>query len=145
MSQNKKLLNELAQSIKNVDASEQPNRIVKDIDKIIQNYYTKFYDIKQVSSYTDSNIMKIRTHKDSFEMDIDIINVNKIENQFSNTNIIQTDTSSNYIGLIAIDSSTCPSTALVNILKAILITLFKFRTCLSCNPILKRNIFVFEV
>ena len=25
--------------------------------------------------------MKIRTHKDSFEMDIDIINVNKIENQ----------------------------------------------------------------
>lgn len=43
--------------------------------------YTKFYDIKQVSSYTDSNIMKIRTHKDSFEMDIDIINVNKIENK----------------------------------------------------------------
>ena len=42
--QNKKLLNELAQSIKNVDASEEPNRIVKNIDKIIQNYYTKFYD-----------------------------------------------------------------------------------------------------
>ena len=42
--QNKKLLNELAQSIKNVDASEEPNRIVKNIDKIIQDYYTKFYD-----------------------------------------------------------------------------------------------------
>lgn len=45
LSQNKKLLNELAQSIKNVDASGQPNRIVKDIDKIIQDYYMKFYDI----------------------------------------------------------------------------------------------------
>lgn len=45
LSQNKKLLNELAQSIKNVDASGRPNRIVKDIDKIIQDYYLKFYDI----------------------------------------------------------------------------------------------------
>jgi hypothetical protein len=45
LSQNKKLLNKLAQSIKNVDANEQPNRIVKDIDKIIQDYYMKFYDI----------------------------------------------------------------------------------------------------
>ena len=51
----------------------------KEVDLIYD--YTKFYDIKQVSSYTDSNIMKIRTHKDSFEMDIDIINVNKIENK----------------------------------------------------------------
>ena len=45
MSQNKKLLNELARNIRNIDASNQPNRIVKNIDKIIQNYYTKFYDI----------------------------------------------------------------------------------------------------
>jgi hypothetical protein len=45
VSQNKKLLNELAKNIKNVDASEKPNRIVKNIDKIIQDYYIKFYDI----------------------------------------------------------------------------------------------------
>ena len=45
VSQNKKLLNELAQNIKKIDASEQPNRIVKNIDKIIQDYYIKFYDI----------------------------------------------------------------------------------------------------
>ena len=45
VSQNKKLLNELAKNIKNVDASEQPNRIVKNIDKIIQDYYIKFYDM----------------------------------------------------------------------------------------------------
>jgi hypothetical protein len=45
VSQNKKLLSELAKSIKNVDPSEQPNRIVKNIDKIIQDYYTKFYDM----------------------------------------------------------------------------------------------------
>ena len=30
----------------------------KEVDLIYD--YTKFYDIKQVSSYTDSNIMKIR-------------------------------------------------------------------------------------
>lgn len=45
VSQNKKLLNELAKNIKNIDASEKPNRIVKNIDKIIQDYYAKFYDI----------------------------------------------------------------------------------------------------
>lgn len=45
VSQNKKLLNELAKNIKNVDASEKPNRIVKNIDKIIQDYYIKFYDM----------------------------------------------------------------------------------------------------
>ena len=45
LSQNKKLLKELARNIRNIDASNQPNRIVKNIDKIIQNYYTKFYDI----------------------------------------------------------------------------------------------------
>jgi len=45
MSQNKKLLNELAQNIKKIDASEKPNRIVKNIDKIIQDYYAKFYDM----------------------------------------------------------------------------------------------------
>ena len=45
VSQNKKLLNELAKNIKNIDASEKPNRIVKNIDKIIQDYYTKFYDM----------------------------------------------------------------------------------------------------
>ena len=45
VSQNKKLLNELAKNIKNIDASEKPNRIVKNIDKIIQDYYIKFYDI----------------------------------------------------------------------------------------------------
>ena len=45
VSQNKKLLNELAKNIKNVDASEKPNRIVKNIDKIIQDYYVKFYDM----------------------------------------------------------------------------------------------------
>ena len=45
VSQNKKLLNELAKNIRSIDASEQPNRIVKNIDKIIQDYYTKFYDM----------------------------------------------------------------------------------------------------
>lgn len=45
LSQNKKLLNELARNIRNIDANNQPNRIVKNIDKIIQNYYIKFYDI----------------------------------------------------------------------------------------------------
>lgn len=45
VSQNKKLLNELAQNIKKIDASQQPNRIVKNVDKIIQDYYAKFYDI----------------------------------------------------------------------------------------------------
>jgi hypothetical protein len=38
-------LNELAKNIRSIDASEQPNRIVKNIDKIIQDYYTKFYDM----------------------------------------------------------------------------------------------------
>ena len=52
VSQNKKLLNELAQSIKNVDASEQPNRIVKNIDKIIQDYYMKFYDAVDIRKQT---------------------------------------------------------------------------------------------
>jgi DNA-binding transcriptional regulator GbsR (MarR family) len=52
VSQNKKLLNELARSIKNVDASEQPNRIVKNIDKIIQDYYMKFYDIVDIRKQT---------------------------------------------------------------------------------------------
>jgi len=52
VSQNKKLLNELAQSIKNVDASEQPNRIVKNIDKIIQDYYMKFYDALDIRKQT---------------------------------------------------------------------------------------------
>ena len=54
----------------------------KEVDLIYD--YTKFYDIKQVSSYTDSNIMKIRTHKDSFEMDIDIINVNNLQWHYLN-------------------------------------------------------------
>ena len=45
VSQNKKLLNELVKNIRSIDASEQPNRIVKNIDKIIQDYYTKFYDM----------------------------------------------------------------------------------------------------
>ena len=45
VSQNKKLLNELAQNIKKIDASEKPNRIVKNIDKIVQDYYAKFYDM----------------------------------------------------------------------------------------------------
>ena len=45
VSQNKKLLNELAKNIKSIDASEKPNRIVKNIDKIIQDYYIKFYDM----------------------------------------------------------------------------------------------------
>ena len=52
VSQNKKLLSELAKSIKNVDPSEQPNRIVKNIDKIIQDYYMKFYDSVDIRKQT---------------------------------------------------------------------------------------------
>jgi len=45
VSKNKQLLNELAKNIRNIDASGQPNRIVKNIDKIIQDYYVRFYDM----------------------------------------------------------------------------------------------------
>ena len=45
VSKNKQLLNELAKNIRNIDASGQPNRIVKNIDKIIQDYYVGFYDM----------------------------------------------------------------------------------------------------
>lgn len=43
--------------------------------------YTRFYEIKPVISYADSTIMQISTHKDCFEMDIDISNLGKTDNQ----------------------------------------------------------------
>lgn len=43
--------------------------------------YTRFYEIKPVVSYADSSLLKISTHKDCFDMDIDISNVEKTDNQ----------------------------------------------------------------
>ena len=51
----------------------------KEVDLI--HDYTKFYDIKKVTSYADSSIMKIRTYGNSFDVDIDITNVTKMGNQ----------------------------------------------------------------
>ena len=51
----------------------------KEVDLI--HDYTKFYDIKKVTSYADSSIMKIRTYGNSFDVDIDITNVTKVGNQ----------------------------------------------------------------
>lgn len=51
----------------------------KEVDLIYD--YTRFYDIKPVISYVDPSVMKIGTHKNSFDMDIDITNAGKMENQ----------------------------------------------------------------
>lgn len=51
----------------------------KEVDLIYD--YTRFYDIKAVISYSDPHIMKLETHKNSFNMDIDISNAGKMENQ----------------------------------------------------------------
>ena len=43
--------------------------------------YTQFCEIKPVTSYSDPNIVKIATHKDCFDMEIDLCNVEKTEKQ----------------------------------------------------------------
>lgn len=43
--------------------------------------YTQFCEIKSVTSYSDPNIVKIATHKDCFDMEINLCNVEKTEKQ----------------------------------------------------------------
>lgn len=51
----------------------------KEVDLIYD--YTRFYEIKPTVSHANPNLMKISTHKDCFDMDIDISNVGKMDNQ----------------------------------------------------------------
>lgn len=51
----------------------------KEVDLIYD--YTRFYDIKPVISCSDPNIMKIETHKSSFNMDIDMSSIGNTESQ----------------------------------------------------------------
>ena len=43
--------------------------------------YTQFCEIKPVTSYSNPNIVKIATHKDCFDMEIDLCNIEKTEKQ----------------------------------------------------------------
>ena len=51
----------------------------KEVDLIYD--YIRFYKIKSVVSYTNPDILKISTHKDCFDMEIDTSNVAKTNNQ----------------------------------------------------------------
>lgn len=50
---NKELLSELAAQINTVDPNNKPSKIVKSIDKIIYDFYFKFYDTIGVKKQID--------------------------------------------------------------------------------------------
>lgn len=73
---------EMLNEVKSIDENTRFNDAISQKREVNLIYdYTRFYEIKPVVSYTDPNVMKISIHKDCFDMNIDISNMETIDYQ----------------------------------------------------------------
>lgn len=76
------LTTELANEANRIDEHTRFDNAITHKEEVdLLNDYTQFCEIKSVTSYSDPNIMKIVTHKNCFNMEIEFCNVEKTEKQ----------------------------------------------------------------